>query len=64
MTTTSRNDLALVARTGNRLLQQGLIQPGEVEAIEVRHDDWCPLLAGELRCTCSPELWLRGRRVD
>lgn len=59
-----RNYLPRLVRTHARLLRRGVVQWGEVLPVEVRHDAWCPILAGAMRCTCNPELWLDGRRVD
>jgi hypothetical protein len=35
---------------------QGLIKPGELYVIHVRHDGWCRLLRGAGSCNCNPEV--------
>ncbi len=30
--------------------------PGRAFTVEVRHDDWCALLAGTGPCNCNPEV--------
>ena len=37
-----------------RLHALGLIPPGEVTQVVIRHDDWCPELAGTGPCRCEP----------
>lgn len=35
------------------------IKKGEVNILDVLHDDWCPFLNGNGDCTCNPELVLQ-----
>jgi hypothetical protein len=56
--------IPLLVRTHQRLLDIGLVEKGEMPEMEIRHDPWCPFLRGEYRCTCRPEIWWNGRRVD
>ena len=37
-------------------LDKGTMKPGSVWTINVRHDDWCQLLAGKGPCNCNPEV--------
>ena len=42
-----------------RVIEAGQSLPAEsVSIIEVRHDDWCPKLAGGL-CRCQPDIVTR-----
>jgi hypothetical protein len=34
----------------------GKLKPGTVYMIDVRHDNWCALLAGIGPCNCNPEV--------
>lgn len=34
------------------------LTPGRVLEVEVRHDEWCDLLAGRGPCNCEPEVEL------
>lgn len=43
-------------------LQNTPLDPG-VHHVEIRHDSWCALLAGEGPCNCDPEIET-GQRVN
>jgi hypothetical protein len=36
--------------------EAGLIPETGLSGVDVRHDDWCPILAGKRICTCRPDI--------
>jgi len=66
LTRRERRQLARVAaraRRGQPYLAQVIaagqsLPPQSVSIVEVRHDDWCPKLAGGL-CRCEPDIVTR-----
>lgn len=38
--------------------------PGQVAEIDIRHDDWCPLLTDHGPCTCDPIVSVRPRHEN
>lgn len=38
------------------LFRSGKIRPPEFRNVEIRHDDWCDLLAGVGPCNCDPDV--------
>jgi hypothetical protein len=50
-----------VMALGQQGLSDGTIKPGQVYTIDVRHDDWCDLLAGRGSCNCDPDVGLPCR---
>jgi hypothetical protein len=40
----------------NAALAGGKVIRGRLSTMEIRHDDWCQLLAGTGSCNCNPEV--------
>jgi hypothetical protein len=45
------------------LMAAGLLRPGKVTQLDVRHDGACPKLRGG-KCRCDPAVYLDGRPVE
>lgn len=52
------NEPAYIAAIA-QLWRSGAIPRGQVVHVDVVHDDWCPLLAGNGACTCKPLVTVR-----
>lgn len=46
-----------------RAHQAGTIRAGQMGVVEVRHDDWCPVLHGRPGCVCNAIVVLDGREI-
>lgn len=45
------------------LIEEGKIPTGELSMVEVAHDDGCEALTGEDKCSCDPDLYLKGKKL-
>lgn len=45
------------------LIEEGKIPSGEFFMVEVAHDDGCKALTGDGKCTCTPDLYLKGKKL-
>ena len=42
-----------------KLMEEGLIQKGDVWELDVAHDDWCKMAP----CSCDPDIYLEGVKI-
>ena len=39
-----------------KMVEDGVIPRSAVSTVQVRHDDWCPIMRGAGNCLCDPEV--------
>jgi len=46
-----------------RIVSRLGLERGAVSFLDIRHDNWCPIVGGDGHAPCRPEYWLNGRNV-